>query len=250
MFFDNNYIYYITIGLQCICVIHCIRYNKTNPWIWLIIFLPLIGCIAYFFSEIVNRGQVNQFSNGLGSLFNPSGSVRSLEERLKFSDTFDNKIALADAYLRTGQTEKAIAIYEQSLTGVFSENEYVLNRLVLAYAETEMYESILPVIEKLYKLPQFPRSKSHLLYARALEKTGHTAQAEKEYLRMNGRYTDFEARYHYGLFLLQLQRNDDAYQVFDAMAAEFHHLTPREKRANRTWIMQAREELKKFRHEV
>ncbi len=55
MFFDNTYYYYIVIGLQAVCVIHALRKNLHQKWIWLIVFLPVIGSLIYIFTEMFNR---------------------------------------------------------------------------------------------------------------------------------------------------------------------------------------------------
>src|SRR5258708_34926472 len=87
MVLGNKYFYVITIVLQIICVIHCIRRNNQLSWIWIIIFLPVIGSIAYLFIEIINRGQMQRVGSGLGSIITPKFSIRKLEEQLRFSDT-------------------------------------------------------------------------------------------------------------------------------------------------------------------
>ena len=46
MFSGGSY-YYLILALQAICVIHCLRKGKNSTWIVAIIFLPLIGSIAY-----------------------------------------------------------------------------------------------------------------------------------------------------------------------------------------------------------
>ena len=51
MFFANKYFYFITIVLQLICVVHCVRRGRQqNNWIWIIVFLPVVGCLAYIFT--------------------------------------------------------------------------------------------------------------------------------------------------------------------------------------------------------
>jgi len=133
MFFTNNYFYLITIGLQAICVIHCLRKGRTTNWIWLIVFLPVIGSLIYIFTEIFTSRDIQNVQSGIGSVFNPGASLRRLEENLRFTDTFANRVALADAYLSTGNTDRAIELYESSLTGNFEENEHVLSQLIIAY---------------------------------------------------------------------------------------------------------------------
>src|SRR5947208_14530770 len=124
MFFFNSNYYYTIIGLQAICVIHCIRKGRANNWIWLIVFLPLIGCMVYIFTEIFTSRDIRTVQSGMTSVFNPGGSVRRLEENLRFADTFANRVALADACLLIGNTDRAIELYESSLSGNFTENEH------------------------------------------------------------------------------------------------------------------------------
>jgi hypothetical protein len=242
-----GYYYYISLVLQGICVIHCLRRGKSDQkWIWLIVFLPLIGCIAYFFTEIFPLNRTGNWSNNLGSLLvSPAARIKRLEANLHFADTFNNRILLANAYRIVGRTEEAIELYSTSLTGAFSENEYVISALISAYFETKQYDELILLARKIYKTPQFARSEAHLFYARALDLTGDKEGAEKEFKRMKGRFADFEARYQYGLFLQREGREQEAFEVLDDIVREAPHLSPRERRSSRTWILKAKEELKK-----
>jgi len=246
MFSGGGYYYYIIIILQAICVIHCLRKGKEQKWIWLIVFLPLIGCIVYIFTEMFSGNEIQQVQSGVSTIINPTGKIRKLETQLKFSDTFNNRITLADAYLATGATDKAIELYESSLTGAFTENEHVIYQLIIAYCLKQNYTAVLPLAKKIYNIPQFARSKAHIAYAIALEHTNNKTQAEKEYQTMKARFANFEARYNYGLFLIRDNRFDDAKQIFKAIAEEETQLSSREKKYNRQWISLAKEELKKM----
>lgn len=246
MFFANSYYYYIPVVLQAICVIHCLSKGNQGKWIWIIVFLPLIGSIIYIFSEMLTGREIDNVKSGVGSVFNPGGSIRKLEEQLRFSDTFHNRIALADAYLATGDTNNAIKLYEQSLTGVFTENEHVLKQLIIAYANVGRYDELIPLAKRIYHSPQFAKSKVHILYAMALEQTGKSELAEKEFKTMNGRFAYFEARYQYALFLLRAGRYSEAKAVLDTMIDEGGHLSARERKANNVWINKAKEEARKL----
>ena len=241
----NGYFYYITIGLQVICVIHCLRKGNQNKWIWIIVFLPIVGCIAYIFTEIFTRGDIQHLQSGVGSVFNPTGRIRRLEENVRFANTFNNRIMLADAYLAAGRVEAAIELYESSLVGAFTENEHVHMQLIVAYFERKEYGKLLPLAGKIYTIPQFARSRAHLRYAIALEYTGQVERAEQEFRKMKGRFSYFEPRYEYGLFLQRAGRTEEARHIFAEIAEESRHLSPRERRSNREWIAQAREEMKK-----
>lgn len=245
MFFSNYY-YYGVLLLELICVWHCLKKGNQQNWLWIIIFIPLIGCIIYFFSEIVGSNDVSNLGSGVVNVIDPGRSIRKLEAQLKFADTHQNKVALADAYLQKGETEKAIQLYEASLTGVFSENEYVLMKLIIAYAKVGANDKIIPLAKKVYHSPQFAKSSAHIAYAKGLAQTGNPQQAEKEFERMKSKFADYEPRYYYGEFLLEQGRSEEAVTVFTEMVEEKKHLGSRERRLYNLWINKAREELKKM----
>jgi hypothetical protein len=246
MFFFSGPFYILTIVLQAICVIHCVKKRKQQNWIWLIVFLPLIGGLIYFFSEIVTNREIRHVKAGVGEIFNPSGSIKKLEDNLRFSDTFNNKVALADAYLTAGQTARAIELYESSLTGAFTENEYVTAQLITAYYSEKKYAEVLKIVPIIYKSPQFARSKAHILYAMSLAYSGKDEQAEKELLGMKGRFSNFEARYYYALFLQKNNRNAEARQVLSEIAEEIPQLSSVERRYNQQWIGLSKDLLKRI----
>lgn len=175
MFFANKYVYAGVLIIQGICLLHSFKRGTQSKWLWLIVLLPGIGSLIYIFTEMFSSRDVEHVQSGIGSLFNPGGIQRRLEDNLKFSDTFTNRTQLADYYLKTGQLEKAIALYEDSLTGNFTDNEYVYKQLIVAYSEIGRYEDILPLARKLYRQPDFQRSRVHMLYAIALGYTGNEA---------------------------------------------------------------------------
>ena len=245
MFFgDYTYIYYFTLLLQGICVWHSIKKGTQQKWLWIIIILPIVGAVAYIFSEIINKKDLQQVGSGVGNVINPGGRVKKLEELVRFADTFQNRIMLADEYLRTGQLQKAIELYEHSLAGNFAENEHVHMQLCLAYFAIGTFEKAVESGKKVSKTIQFARSRAHIAFARSLAKLGEAAAAEAEFKKMNGKYANFEARYYYGLMLQEATRTEEALKIWQQIVDEGSHLTPHEKRDNREWISRAKESLK------
>ena len=240
-----GYFYYISIALQVICVVHCLRSGTQQRWIWLIVFVPLIGSIAYFFTEILPGRNMGNWQEGMSSLFvSPAARIRRLEQNLQFANTFNNRVLLANAYMLAGRTEEAIELYSTSLTGAFTENEYVINRLIAAYFKTGRYAELIELARKIYRTPAFARSEAHLYYARVLDLSGDKEGAEAEFRKMKGRFADFEARYQYALFLRRAGREDEAYGVLQDIVSEGPHLSSRERRASHLWIQKSKEELR------
>lgn len=244
-FIFNPAFYTVTIILQAVCVIHCIRSRNQQNWIWLIVFLPVIGSVAYLFTEVLTRRTIRQVQSGVGEVIRPSGSVKKLEENLRFSDTFNNRIALADAYLQSGQTRRAINLYEESLQGAFAENELGISRLIVAYYQEKRYEEVIRLAPRISRLPQFARSKAHILYAASLGHSGQPEKAEAEFQQMNGRFGNFEARYYYALMLRSYHRSEDGRRILEQIVEEIPQLSPVERRSNREWLRLAKDTLNK-----
>jgi hypothetical protein len=244
-FFSNNY-YYISLILQAICAIHCIRKGNQQKWIWMIVFLPIVGCIAYIYTEIIGNKSSPFRVHSNKKSFSFGNGIKKLEENLKFSDTFNNRIALADAYLQNNQTDKAILLYEDSLKGSFASNEYVCMQLILAYNELGRYQDIVNIAPKVYNQPQFARTKAHTIYAIALGNLNQAEAAEKEFKLLNGKFSNYESRYHYGLFLLQQQRRDEAQKIWQQIISETEHMNYSERRNISQWISLTKAELNKL----
>jgi hypothetical protein len=213
-------------------------------WIWIIIFLPVVGSLAYIFMEMMNtrRFEGSSFAN----IFASKPSIRRLEENLRFSDTFNNRVMLADGYFENNELSKAIELYNSSLTGAFEENEYVHTQLLKAFSATGQFEKVVSIGKKLYHLPTFPRSRAHMLYAMALDQLGRTAEAEKEFRMMQARFSFYEARYQFGLLLIRHDRREEAKQLYLSMLEESGHLSARERRSANLYFKLIREKLKEL----
>jgi hypothetical protein len=235
--------YYVVIVLQAICVFHCVRKGKQQNWIWLIVFLPVIGCIAYVFTEIIKQRHVSTVQSGVVSVINPGGRISDLEKRFKFSNTFTNRVALADAHLENKNYQQAIELYEPGLTGMHDDNEHVIKNLISAYHHLERFDDIVKIAPKAKKSVDFSKSRANLLYALALEHTGNISDSEREYQGMNHRYSNFEARYFYGDFLLRNERTTEALEIFQEVVNEGSQMNRREKGEGRIWIEKAGHEL-------
>jgi len=241
---QGGYYYYIIVGIQIFCAYHAYQRGNLQRWLWIIVFVPLIGSIIYLFSEVFSGRRMRGPNVDIGALINPGGKIKKLEDDLRFTDTFANKIKLADAYLASGQTDKAVEMYETSLTGTFADNEHALSQLLIAYYNQERYTDVIAIGNQIKNSQKFPKSKAHMLYAMSLEQTGQLEAAEKEFKAMKGRYSCFEQRYQYGLFLKRAGRDDDARKIFTEMLDEVPHLGSIEKQTGRVWFAKAKDELR------
>jgi len=246
MYFGGGNYYYLILALEAFCIIHSLRRGTQQKWLWILIVIPVFGCLYYIYSEILSNRGIRAPKINVEAVINPGAKIKRLEDEVRFTDTFANRVKLADAYLEASLTDKALEIYKNSLTGAFVENEHVMAQLIVAYFEKGRYNEVIPIAKKLYKLPQFARSKAHILYAKSLELTYQEELAENEFKLMKGRYSYFEPRYEYGMFLIRASRDDDAWQIFTDMLNEQSQLSPVERKSNKVWFAKAKDELKKL----
>ena len=83
-----------------------------------------------------------------------------------------------------------------------------------------------------------------MLYAMALDQLGRTSEAEKEFRMMQARFSFYEARYQFGLFLIRHDRREEAKPLYVSMLEESGHLSPRERRTANVYFKLIREKLK------
>ena len=122
--------------LQLALIIHCIKTNKPFYWIYLIIFIPYVGGVAYLLVELLpallNSRQLRQTGQSIVRTFNPSVTIKKLEEQLESQDTVSNRTALAQAYIEAQQYDKAVPLLRSCLSGPFADDRATL--LLLAQA--------------------------------------------------------------------------------------------------------------------
>ena len=110
--------YYLIIGFQAYCIFHA--YKKRNDYFWYVVifFLPLIGALIYFFSQIIQRKKITHFYNLIIDIIFPKKKIKDLHKKLANSNTFKNNVNLADAYFEKKKFNNAIIYYENALVKV------------------------------------------------------------------------------------------------------------------------------------
>ncbi|MDF3027668.1 MAG: hypothetical protein K0S23_1975 [Fluviicola sp.] len=243
--------YFISLILQGFCVFHCMRKGHSNQWLWLIIFLPFIGSLIYLFTIVLTRDKLNSVTSNVNTVVRPHGNLKQLERNLKFSDTFQNRMSLANYYQALGRDEEALALYEQNRHGLFANEPELITAMMRSNYAVNEYEKVNDLAKLVNKHPNFIRSQAHLSYARSLEKLGKYKEAETEYEQFNTRYADFEGKYTYACFLENQQRFMEATQLLDSAIDESRNMGYRGKRNHIFWIRQSiakRKELEKGKH--
>ncbi|MCC6287706.1 MAG: hypothetical protein IT249_07465 [Chitinophagaceae bacterium] len=244
-FYSFGYFYYIIPVLQIICILHALKTNRRD-WIYILIFLPGIGCIIYLIREVlpdIRHSGIN--SSSVKTLF-PSGRIKELERNLKIADTDANRLHLAEEYARQQNFEKAIKLTGSCLKGIYAKNvDMMLNMGRYSFGAGKYAESLSWLDKALAeKKNKFERPEDELLYAKALHYSGNTARAEAAYKQIIRVHHSMEGRYYYGLLLKETERNAEAKSEFNTVLEEKDLHPKHVRRMNSKWVSASRKELR------
>lgn len=233
--------YYLILALQAYCGYHAYKNKNDYYWYFAIIFLPLVGCLIYLFVNVIRKGDIDKVQEGFVSVINPSKKILDLEKKFKFAETFENQVALADAYLEAEHFEKAIENYEASLKDVFQTDFYATSKLEEAYYFSSRFNEAIACAEKIKDMPKFKKSRAAFLYALALEKTGKEREAEEYLQTFDAPYSRYQERLELAKFYIRNAKKDNARQLLKEIVMESEGMSKPSLRNNRILIKKAKE---------
>jgi len=200
--------YYLILLFQGYCIYH--MYKNRNPYYWafLIMFLPIIGCIIYLITQVYNKRDAEKIT----------------------SEIYQNRVNLADAFLEIKDYKHAISHYLEAIEGNYQNDLYIFQNLIECYFRVEDYDNVVLYADKIKTHSEFKKSRSQFLYGLALEKTGNLDEAEANLKAIDIRYSFYNERLVYAKFLLSRNKTKEGKEVLEEIYAESQHMTKQNKR--------------------
>lgn len=233
--------YYLIIALQGFCIYHCFANKNQYYWYFVIFFLPVVGSIIYLFMNVFNKRDIDIVQEEIVSIVNPSKKIVDLEKKFKFSDSFENQTALADAYLAAGMHDKAIENYDEALQGTFQNDFYVISKLEEAHYFSSDFEKAIECAERIKNSSKFNKSKASFLYGLALEQQGNISEAEALLSKFDAPYSRYQERLELAKFYIRNVKTDKAKELLNEIAAESEGMSKTSYRQNKILIRKAKE---------
>jgi hypothetical protein len=210
----------LSILVQILCAVHCVRNGRNGLWLMVIIFLSIPGCLAYAFFEILpqysGRREVRAVKAAAVRRLDPERDLRAARDALELADTAANRVALGDALGETGQWREAAREYRQA-TGMTTGSDRA-TRFKLARALFESGDAR-GARRELEDLPpsgsQSENDRASLLLARALEEEGETAKALELYGDVGRRLAGGEAQCRHAALLMSQGREREALPLLE-----------------------------------
>jgi hypothetical protein len=222
------------------CAIHAGKTGRPFFWIYLCLFLPGIGPLAYLALEVLpelfgtRRGR--QATSAVVRAINPEKTYRALHDEVETAPTVENMRRLAEECVAIGRFAEAIALYRQCLTGMYASDPALLLPLAQAQFAAGQHADARATLDQLRAAnPDFDSADGHLLYARTLEALGDDAGARREYEALIAYYPGPEATCRYALLLQRVGETQAAASLFTQVKRQLDR-APRHVRAmHREW---------------
>ena len=214
--------YYLLIAFQAFCIFHVYKSRNEYYWYFVIFFVPLIGALVYFFSQIINKTNFNNTIHKVNSTINPKKKIKDLEKKLSFSNTFQNLINLADAHRENKHYSKAIIYYEKALNGNFKNHSHTLNKAAKCYFEIKKFDKVVDCASKL-DLDKTFRNTLYI-YAVSLEECGKYEEAEIHFRKADKKYTNYRERLELSKFLIRRTKSEEAKTVLNEIVSEIDNM--------------------------
>lgn len=240
-------IIFLSIIVQLALVVHIIKTGRNMTWVFIVLFFPLIGSLAYFIIELLpeltNTRGAKSAQRSLAKAIDPDKALREASEQYELARTAQNAMTLARQHLERGNFREARELYQRSLSGVHSDDPDLLIGLAQAHFGLAEYAEVLSTLDTLKTTnPGKTSPEGHLLYARALDELGRSDEAIHEYQVLTTYYAGPEPSCRLATLLKSKGRADEARALFEAVLARSKTAGKHYNTLYREWVALARRE--------
>jgi hypothetical protein len=239
----------LTLAAQFACGFHAVRTNRVSPWLYIIVFVPAIGCAIYFVTQMLPDFQHSragrQVTRDITRVVDPRRDLRRRMRDLTVADTVENKRRLAEECLALEMYDEAAELYEKALTGHYATDPGMMMGHARALFGQRRHDMVVKVLDELRDAnPDYNSADGHLLYARALDEAGHDRLAAAEYAVLAEYFPGEEARARYAMLLGRMGDSVKSREMYQRVV-DFVSTAPKHYyRAQREWYDMARQRLR------
>ena len=217
--------YYLTIAVQIFCCYHAYKNRSEIYWYAIIFLLPVIGCLIYLVLNVLKKNDAQVITEEITTVINPAKKINDLINKVKFSDTFANRVALADAYFIKQEYQKALDNYEVVLGGAHKNDAYVQEQMVMTHYHLKNYEKVIDVARSLKPNSELRASKVHFFLGLSYKELGKLNNAEKQLRSLDVRYSHYPERLVLAQFLIDRDKSDAAIELIEELLIEYSHMS-------------------------
>lgn len=217
--------YYLIVALQAFCIYHAYKNSKPYYWYFIVLFIPVIGSIIYLITQAYNKDNSEKIQEEITTVLNPTKRIKDSEKKLKFVDTYTNRIELAGAYYKNKDFENAIVHYKNTLEDTVQDDFYARQKLVLCYFQLKDYASVIEQSEFIKENSKFKGSKQQFCYGLALNELGKTDEAEAQLIQIDRPYANYAERLELAKFYVENDKASEGKALLHEISMESKRLT-------------------------
>lgn len=237
----------LSLIIQVALVVHVLKTGRNVSWVFILLFAPVIGAIAYFIVELLpglqNSRAAHNARRRMADTVNPHRHLQAATQNLAVADTVQNAMILADQCLAKGRFGEAKELYERSLKGIHADDPVLLLGLARACFGLGELQQTLDALDRLKeKNPSHRSAEGHLLYARALEQLQRRDEAIHEYETLSAYYPGPEPVCRLGLMLKAGGEQARAAALFKRVVDESRIAGRHYNNLNKEWVQLAQRE--------
>ncbi|WP_298480758.1 hypothetical protein [uncultured Maribacter sp.] len=191
--------------------------------------------------NVIRKNDVDKLQKDITAVINPTKKIKTLEKKLQFSDSFENKVALADAYLENKMYAEAITQYQAALTNMFKNDFYVISKLQECHYFSSDFATSLEYAQRIIDTPKFKKYRSFFLYGMALEKEGQVEKAEEVLKSYNAPYSKYQERLELAKFYIRNNKLSASKEVLQEIITESENMSKPSYKQNKAIIIKAKE---------
>ena len=236
--------FYLIVALQSYCIYHAYKNRKPYYWYFLVFFIPVLGSLIYIITQVYNQKDAEKIQGEITSIINPTGKIRDLEKKIEFSDTYSNRIDLADAYVQNMDMPNAILSYKKTLDDTVQDDLYSRQQLVLCYFQLKDYFGVIEHAEVIKDKTEFIGSKQQFCYGLALKELDKLEEAEVQLKQIDRPYSNYAERLELAKLYLETDRSAEGEDLLNEIYSESQNFTKTNKSLYRGTIAEVEKLLK------
>jgi hypothetical protein len=221
-----------------LCV-HVVRTNQPLYWIFLILFVPVLGSVVYLIAivipEMAGGTKAKRMGMAARDALDPTREYRQAKAATDESPTVHNRMRLAAAAASLGRHTEAEQLYGEAMQGIHADDPALLLGRANALIELGRASEALPLVEKLTEEQGARSPATALAQARVYEALGQFAEADAAYQWAAGRLPGLEALGRYAAFLARVGRKDEAADNLAEIDRRIAKANPQFRREGRAW---------------
>lgn len=232
----------LSIAIQALLVVHCIKTGRNTIWIWVLVLLPVAGPVAYvaveLLPELLGGRTARRAARGMKRVLDPHADLRRYEGEARLGG---GNVASFQRYgeelTRQGRYDEAIEQYRRALTGLYEHDPNLMLGIAFAQFGKGDPAAARQTLDDLIRLnPDFKSPQGHLLYARALEGEGNIAKAIEEYKVIATSFPGAEGAARYAQLLMAQGQKDEARKVAQELLDSARVGPAHYRRAQKEWL--------------